>query len=382
MLFELLQGDVVRDGWKDDRVKESLDLCLSCKACKNECPVNVDIATYKSEFLSHYYEGRLRPLRHYAFGWIDKWARLGSFAPAAAHLFTRAPGLSGSVRRLLQMPEERQVPQLARQSFHAWAGKRGLPTVSGTSGEQSSFELKRPLRVILWADTFTNYFCPEIGRAAVQVLQHAGFEPMLSPRLCCGRPLFDFGMLADAKRYLQRVLRALAAEITMGTPMVVLEPSCASVFRDELHSLFPNDSTADQLRRQTLLLSEFLEQHAPEYDPPRLHSKVLLHGHCHQNALMKMTHEESLLRRMEVELVTLDSGCCGMAGSFGYEREKFAIAQKIGERVLLPAVRAADEATIIVADGFSCREQIFQSTGRRARHLAEVMQLAIPGSST
>ena len=230
--------------------------------------------------------------------------------------------------------------------------------------------------MVLWPDTFNNYFKPETSRAAFEVLTHAGFSVSV-PRnhLCCGRPLYDFGMLDKAKQYLQRVMRLLAPEIDAGLPIVILEPSCASVFRDELRNLFPEDVRADRLRCQTFLLSEFLQQHA--YQPPQLSRKLLLHGHCHHKAIMKMTAEEELLRKMGSELKTLDAGCCGMAGPFGFEQKKYAVSQAIGERVLLPAVRNADPDTLIVSDGFSCREQIFQATGRKAVHLAEVLQCAL-----
>jgi Fe-S oxidoreductase len=196
--------------------------------------------------------------------------------------------------------------------------------------------------------------------------------------LCCGRPLYDFGLLDQAKAYLRRILHALGPAIDSGKPIVVLEPSCASVFRDELRGLFPNDPRADRLRRQTFLLSEFLEHHAPGYVPPELNQKVVLHGHCHHKALMKMTDEESLLRKMGVELDSLDAGCCGMAGPFGFVDDKYSISQAIGERILLPAVRRAPPDRLIVSDGFSCREQILHATGRRAIHLAEAMRLALP----
>jgi Fe-S oxidoreductase len=184
-------------------------------------------------------------------------------------------------------------------------------------------------------------------------------------------------MLNAAKTYLQRVMEALKKQIDAGLPIVVLEPSCASVFRDELRNLFPTDERANRLRSQVFLLSEFLEHHAPDYQPPRLSRKVLLHGHCHQKALMKMNDEESLLRRMGADLQSIDSGCCGMAGPFGFEKDKYAISQAVGERVLLPAVRQTPAETLIVSDGFSCREQILQATGRQAIHLAEAIQLAM-----
>jgi len=378
MLFEFLQGEVLTDGWKDEHVKDSLELCLSCKACKGECPTNVDIATYKAEYLSHYYEGRTRPLRAYAFGWIDKWARLGSAVPGLSNTLANAPGLNQILKKILNIPAARRFPRLASETFRGWAHSRGISETGDVPSINRPLDPSPHQPVILWVDTFTNYFHPEAGQAAVEVLRHAGFDVRIPARqMCCGRPLYDFGMLDDAERYLQHILGSLESDIAVGTPVIVLEPSCASVFRDELCNLFPANPLADQLRRQTFLLSEFIERHAPEYDPPKLQRKVLLHGHCHQKALMKMTHAESLLRKMGIELSVPDTGCCGMAGPFGFDAEKFEVAQAIGEMALLPAVRAADPDTLIVTDGFSCREQVKQSTGRRAYHLAEVMQLAL-----
>jgi FAD/FMN-containing dehydrogenase/Fe-S oxidoreductase len=362
MLFELLQGEVVEGGWKNEQVKQALDLCLACKACKSECPANVDLATYKAEFLSHYYEGKRRPLHAYAFGMIDRWAELGSSAPRTANFLSNVS--KPLMQKALGLAPQRPLPRLATVNFQQWARKQQVAASGGS--------------VVLWADTFNNYFKPETSRAAWEVLTRAGFNVTVAQdHLCCGRPLYDFGMLDKAKLYLQRVLQVLASEIEAGLPIVVLEPSCASVFRDELRNLFPEDPRADRLRRQTLLLSEFLQHHAPGYQPPQLRQKVLLHGHCHHKAIMKMTDEEALLRRMGPNLKALDAGCCGMAGPFGFEKEKYAVSRAIGERVLLPAVRGADSDTLIVSDGFSCREQILQATGRKALHLAEVLQRAL-----
>ncbi len=378
MLFEMLQGEVVREGWEDEHVKKALDLCLSCKACKSECPANVDIATYKAEFLSHYYESKRRPLHAYAFGWIDQWAQCGSHAPRIANFFSRAPGLAHLVRKMLRLAPERQLPRLARVSFQKWARRNQVPGLEEEINRESQPATYKSREVILWADTFNNYFHPETARAALEVLRDAGFKVTVSRQhLCCGRPLYDFGMLDTAKTYLRRILQILSDQIDAGLPIVVLEPSCASVFRDELRNLFPTDERANRLRSQIFLLSEFLQHHAREYQPPRLSRKVLLHGHCHQKALMKMSHEEALLRKMGADLQSIDSGCCGMAGPFGFEKDKYAISQAVGERVLLPAVRQTPAETLIVSDGFSCREQILQATGRQAVHLAEALQIAM-----
>jgi len=362
MLFEVLQGEVIDGSWKNEQVKQALDLCLACKACKSECPANVDLATYKAEFLSHYYEDKRRPLHAYAFGMIDRWAHLGSHAPRIANFMTTVP--KQLIQKALDLAPQRQMPRLATLSFQQWARKHRVLASGGS--------------VILWPDTFNNYYRPETSQAALEVLTHAGFNVMVPQKhLCCGRPLYDFGMLDMARQYLQRILQVLAPGIDAGLPIIVLEPSCASVFRDELRNLFPEDARAERLRRQTFLLSEFLQHHVPGYQPPRLQQKLLLHGHCHHKAIMKMTDEEALLRRMGSDLKSLDAGCCGMAGPFGFAKEKYAVSQAIGERVLLPAVRAAEPDTLIVSDGFSCREQIVQATGRKAMHLAEVLQRAL-----
>src|SRR6202790_3217961 len=333
MLFEVLQGEVVRYGWKDDNVKKALDLCLSCKACKSECPTNVDVATYKAEFLAHYYEERTRPLHAYAFGIIDRWAQLGSIAPRVANFFSQAPGFRHILQNALHLAPQRRVPRFARSTFQQWAKRNRVPAL-GENAEPASAAASHKGEVILWADTFNNYFHPDTSRAALEVLQGAGFKVTVPQiHLCCGRPLYDFGMLDRAKEYLQRIMSALSAQIEAGLPIVVLEPSCASVFRDELRNLFPTDPRATRLRSQTFLLSEFLERHAPGYQAPQLGRKVLLHGHCHHKAIMKLSDEESLLRKMGADLQSIDSGCGGLRGLFGSGKKKYAVSQAVGERV-------------------------------------------------
>ncbi|HEX4021031.1 MAG TPA: FAD-binding and (Fe-S)-binding domain-containing protein [Acidobacteriaceae bacterium] len=362
LLWEMLQGELRSEGWKSEAVKDALDLCLSCKACKNECPVNVDVATYKAEFLAHYYAGRLRPLHAYAFGWMDQWARLASVMPQAANFFSQNSLFAGAMKSILGVAPQRTLPAFAPQNFRRQMQRRA-PTVADA----------RP-QAFLWADTWNNYFHPQTMHAAHAVLDQAGFSVQLPRKhLCCGRPLYDFGMLDRAKRYLQDVLETLAPQLRAKTPIVVLEPSCATVFRDELRNLFPNDPRAEQLAQQTYLLSEFLVQRAPHYRPPSLAGKkILLHGHCHQKTLMK--EELALLSQTEATVQVLDSGCCGMAGPFGFEKDKYEVSTSLAERVLLPAVRNAEKDTVIVTNGFSCREQIAQMSPRRAAHLAQVLQ--------
>jgi Fe-S oxidoreductase len=232
---------------------------------------------------------------------------------------------------------------------------------------------------VLWPDTFNNYFRPDTARAAFEVLEHAGFRIQVpQSNLCCGRPLYDYGFLDLAERWLLRILRSMRKEIRAGMPFVVLEPSCCAVFRDELTNLFPNNEDARRLKAQTFLLSEFLQQHAPDFQVPHLFKKALVHGHCHHKAIMGLTDEEKLLERLGLTVEVPESGCCGMAGAFGFERgEHYDVSIACGERVLLPAVRAAADDALIIANGFSCREQISQTTDREALHLAQVLRMAL-----
>ena len=369
LLWELMQGEVLPHQWKNKQVRESLDTCLSCKACKSECPVSVDMATYKAEFLAHHYENESRPLTHFAFGRIDVFAHLASFAPHLVNAINNAPILNGLIKKVLHIHPERTFPRFAkpftpdrRLARDARRRRDRRPALPNTAPE-----------VFLWADTFNNYFHPSTMRAAHQVLTTAGFRVTVPKQhLCCGRPLYDFGMLDTAKEYLLKILNALTAQLAAGTPIVVLEPSCASVFRDELTNLLPNDPRAAQLRDQTFFLSEFLVKHAPDYRPPQLNEKIIVHGHCHHRATIGMHDEIALLRLTGAEIELLDSGCCGMAGPFGFEKDKFDISQKLAERVLLPAVRNNGKA-IILSDGFSCCEQVTQNNGARPLHLAEVL---------
>ncbi len=369
LLLEMLQGDPLTDGWREEAVKESLDLCLSCKGCTSDCPVHVDIPTYKAEFLSHYYARRRRPLRHYLLGLMPWWGRLAARAPRASNAIAGAPVLASAGKRMIGVAVQRDAPRFAEETFSDWFARRARPPGSE----------RKP--VLLWPDTFSNFFSPEVGQAAVQVLEAAGFAPELPSRpVCCGRPLYDFGMLGLAKRTLRQALDVLSEPIVAGTPVLVLEPSCAAVFRDELPNLIPHDAHARRLAAQAVTLDELLERHGNGWRLPELQGRALIHGHCHHAAVIGLEGERSLLDRLGLDAQLLDSGCCGLAGSFGYEGgDAYRVSMKAGERTLLPAVRAADSDTLIVADGFSCRTQIAHGTGRRALHTAQVLQQALHG---
>ncbi len=378
LLWEMLDGEVIgKRGWKDENVKEALDLCLSCKGCKADCPVNVDMATYKAEFLSHYYTGRVRPIYAYAFGLIHVWARIAMVAPALVNFVNRAPFISRFVKALLRVAPERTMPAFASESFKSWfARTRGHYTGERAGGQPLT--AKETQRVILWPDTFNNYFHPAVARAAVEVLEDAGFR-VLVPRedLCCGRPLYDYGMLGMAKHWLAQIVTSLRWEIEAGIPVIGLEPSCTAVFRDELTAMFPENENAQRLSQQTFTLGEFLQKKALSYQPPKLARNALLHGHCHHKAIMKTICDEELLKDVGIEFEKPETGCCGMAGAFGFEADKYDVSIACGERVLLPHVRKAGKDTLIIADGFSCRTQIAETTDRRALHTAQVLKMAL-----
>lgn len=363
LLFEMLKGEVITGGWHDEHVHEALDLCLACKGCKGDCPVNVDMASYKAEFLSHYYEGRLRPRAAYAMGLIHFWAPLASHMPRIVNYLAQHEPWGGMVKKLGGIAHERQMPAFATQTFRDWFAQRG-------SGKQDG------RRVILWPDTFTNHFLPDTAIAAVEVLEDAGCMVVLPDRpLCCGRPLYDWGMLDRALKLWHTTLNTLRAEIRAGTPMVGLEPACVAAFRDELGNLLPHDEDAKRLRAQTHTLAEFLQKVG--YVPNALGGKAVVHMHCNHRAVMGKEADCKVFDHLGLDYKLLDSGCCGMAGSFGFQPDKYALSQTIGERVLLPAVRQTNAGTLLIADGFSCREQVRQATGRMPLHLAQVLQRAI-----
>ena len=347
------------------RLFDALDLCLECKGCKAECPANVDMAKLKYEFLAGYYRAHGLPLRAWAFGNFRTLARWGSAtAPVSSWLTAAAPvrwlfDVAGGVDR------RRRLPPFARQTFFHWWRRR----------EQNTQRPAGRGTVAFFADTFSLYNYPELGRAAVRLLERLGYTVVLADAGCCGRTLISKGLLGQAQRAARRNVTALLPLAAAGTPIVGLEPSCLLTFRDEVPDLVPGDE-ARMLARRVMLIDEFLAAEHRRSPLPLGDAggrRVLLHGHCHQKALAGTGAVRDVLRAAGYTVEEVDSGCCGMAGSFGFEREHYDISMAIGERRLLPAVRALPGDAPVVAMGVSCRQQIAHGTGRRALHLVELL---------
>lgn len=366
LLFEMLHGGAISRSWHNDAVEDALDLCLGCKGCKRDCPVNVDMATYKAEFRAHHYAGRLRPRAAYSMGLIWWWARAASHAPALANFLTRTPALRAAVKWAGGIARKRTMPRFAGRTFREWFAGRRPPNRGGP-------------RVLLWPDTFNNYFRPGTAIAATLALERLGFHVVIPDRpLCCGRPLYDWGMLDAATALWRRTFRDIGDEVARGTPLVGLEPACLAAFRDELPGLFSDHPVATRLAGQSFLFSEFLDRFVPEAKfPNALSGMALAQIHCHHHAILDVGAEQRLFSRLGLEAETMASGCCGMAGAFGFEDHKYEISQRIAEAALLPRLRAAEPGTLVLADGFSCREQIEQATGRPTRHVAEATAAAL-----
>ena len=376
LLWEMLAGALREEGFQSKAVHEALSLCLSCKACKSECPVQVDMAAYKSEFLAQRYKGRLHPLQHYIFGFADKLARYGALTPTLTNALLTGPVTSPLLKHIAGVAQQRNLPKLAPKSFVSGRDFSGAESSHDKDGASAPEGKPAPPLVVLWPDTWNNYYHPQTLTAAEKVLTQAGFH-VQTPKghICCGRPLYDFGLLNAARAYLAKVLDRMAPQIDAGLPFIFLEPSCASVFKDELLELFPNDPRAQRLSRQAWLLADWLAAQAPDFAPTGLQgAHILMHGHCHHKAVFGGPASEiALLRRAGATVEPIQAGCCGMAGPFGFEADKFEVSRKIAEDGLLPAVRSASPITILVADGFSCREQISQLAHKQALHFAEVL---------
>ncbi|MYS88880.1 MULTISPECIES: FAD-binding and (Fe-S)-binding domain-containing protein [Streptomyces] len=376
LLFEMLGGhadSAVTDGWRSTEVRDALDLCLACKGCKSDCPTGVDMATLKAEFLSHHYEGRMRPAAHYSMGWLPVWARLSRIAPGVVNSALHAPGLARAGKRLAGVDAARQAPVFARQSFLQWWQRRDTEEPDPAD----------PRTVLLWPDTFSTYFHPSVAISAVHVLEDAGFRVAVPAKpVCCGLTWISTGQLPRAQKVLRRTLDVLRPHLEAGTPVIGLEPSCTAVFRADAPELMPGDQDVQRLAGQVRTFAEQLVRHAPDgWQPPGLARRATVQTHCHQHAIMKFDADRELMRRARLDADVLDEGCCGLAGNFGFERGHHEVSMAVAEQGVLPAVRAAEPGSLLLADGFSCRTQIEQGgTGRRALHLAEVLARGLEGT--
>ncbi|MGW1085844.1 FAD-binding and (Fe-S)-binding domain-containing protein [Streptomyces sp. NPDC002596] len=368
LLHEMLAGEVVTDGWRSQEVRDALDLCLSCKGCRSDCPVGVDMATYKAEFLHHHYRGRLRPATHYVMGRLPQWLRLAAPVAPVLNALARIRPFASLAKRLAGITAERTIPVLAGETFTRWARKRrGRGRVILSSDQV----------VTVWPDTFTNHLSPEVGKAAVRVLEAAGRTALYPERgVCCGLTYVSTGQLDKARTVMRRTLDRMG--FSLGDPLVVLEPSCAATLRTDLPELLPDDPRAAELAGSVRTLAQYLEEYAPDWQPPRLDRRVVGQTHCHQHAVLGDAAERRLRERAGLE-GELSGGCCGLAGNFGFERGHWDVSVACAEEQLLPSVRGADPGTDILADGFSCRTQLAQLAGVRARHLAELLAEGLDG---
>jgi FAD/FMN-containing dehydrogenase/Fe-S oxidoreductase len=366
VLQEMLRGEFIADGWRSEEAREALDLCLACKGCRSDCPVGVDMATYKAEFLHHHYRGRVRPAAHYSMGFLPVWTRLARRAPGLANAVTQGPG-SALLRRLGGLTSERALPRLAPRG-------PGLP---GAAGPETG------TRVALWVDTFTAAFAPQLATAAVDVLSAAGLRVMVVPAdRCCGLTWIHTGQLGIARRVLRRTLDALAPAVAAGMPVVGLEPSCAATLRTDLPGLFPDDPRAAEVAAAVVSVTQVLDRYAPEWRPPATApGAVALVVHCHQHATTGAAADLRVLQRCGATPRVLETGCCGGAGAFGFEREHYATSVAVAGTGLLPALADLDPDTELVADGFSCRTQTAHLTQRRAIHMVELLhRLLVPAT--
>ena len=371
LLHELARGHVLSEGWQDTAVADSMEHCLSCKACKSECPTQVDIASYKAEFMHKHYEHRRRPISHHVFGQIGRWLPMLSVAPRSVNFLSRSlPGRF--IQSRLGLSIDKPLPALATETFTQWAN-------SNADRQDDSFYWfgnQNLTPVVLWNDSINNHYRPAIAQSGVRVLLKAGFcVGVAKSRFCCGRPLYEYGLLEQAKASLEQILSGFHPTLPASAGVLVLEPSCLSVFKDELLQLFPDDGRAQDMAKRSTTISQFLSN--KKIPVQRTFSSGIVHLHCHDKALGLAGADRTWLKACIDDVQEVESGCCGMAGTYGIKKETRWIGQKLFERALKPAINNASSQTIIVANGFSCHEQVSDNTSKRVMHPVEVLEACL-----
>ncbi|PVX59597.1 FAD-binding and (Fe-S)-binding domain-containing protein [Rhodococcus globerulus] len=359
VLQEMINGTVVTGGWRSPEVHEALDLCLSCKGCSTDCPTGVDMAALKSEVLHQSYKGRIRPASHYSLGWLPRWAKVASLTPRIVNATMRIPGIGPLALSSAGVDERRAIPPFAVQTFRSWFKATEHDRV--TTGEP----------VLLFVDSFTNYFTPEVGHATVRVLEAAGYRPqLLDKQQCCGLTWISTGQLTAAKKILSRTVDALSEYVGAGIPIVGMEPSCTGVLRSDAAELLGRQA-AEPIAENTHTLAELLTDRG--WEPPSLKGQAIIaQPHCHHHSVMGWSPDAQLLEKAGASVQRL-GGCCGLAGNFGVEKGHYEVSVAVAEQQLIPAVTAADANTVILADGYSCRTQLSDLTDRSGEHLAQLL---------
>ena len=375
VLQEMVNGHLVTGGWRAPEVREALDLCLACKACSSECPAGVDLAAYKTEVLHQAYRGRLRPRSHYALGQLPRWARLASRAPRLANAALAAPGLGRAARLAAGIDPRRSLPPFAAESFRSWYHREHPGQASAIAAKDQAAGGGTP--VVLLVDTFTDYFAPQIGRAALRLLTDAGFRVTIPRRpTCCAITWISTGQLGAARRILRRTVAELGPAVQAGIPVVGLEPSCTATLRSDAVDLLATKD-AQALAGTVVTMSELLAT-VPDWTPPALDgAPVVAQPHCHHSAVMGWDADAALLQKAGADVTRL-GGCCGLAGNFGMERGHYEISTAVAGTALLPAVSSAGPDSVVLADGFSCRTQLADLTGRPSQHLAQLLADHLP----
>ncbi|MDO8152200.1 FAD-binding and (Fe-S)-binding domain-containing protein [Isoptericola sp. b408] len=382
VLQEAVNGSLV-GGLTAPEVRESLDLCLSCKACSSDCPAGVDMAQYKSEVLHRTYKGRPRPVDHYALGWLPRWARLAGIAPRTINRLLSVDWIRRPVLWAGGMDTRRQVPEFAEMSFRRWwrlgYATRGVPGLPHRQEPGRLVESDRP-KVVLWTDSFSDSMSPSVPQAAVRVLEAAGYEVVVpTSAACCGLTWISTGQLDGARRRLDGLLKTLGPYAVNGYPILGLEPSCTAVLRSDLLDLFPDDPRAHAVAGATRTLAELLTDPAtaPAEDsgwelPDLSDVTAVVQPHCHQHSVMGFAADRALLAQAGATVTEL-AGCCGLAGNFGMQKGHYDVSVAVAENALLPALRAQEEGEEFIADGFSCRTQAVQLEGVEGKALVEVL---------